>query len=67
MTAAFVLFLPAAVFIFATCVSGEHRVDEDTDEGGEDEEMTEEEWSRRVAELNALQVDSLSWNNIINL
>uniref|UniRef100_A0A3Q4GW93 Follistatin like 1 n=1 Tax=Neolamprologus brichardi TaxID=32507 RepID=A0A3Q4GW93_NEOBR len=35
-------------------------VDEDTDEGGEDEEMTEEEWSRRVAELNALQVDSLS-------
>uniref|UniRef100_A0A3B4FWI6 Follistatin-like 1a n=1 Tax=Pundamilia nyererei TaxID=303518 RepID=A0A3B4FWI6_9CICH len=32
----------------------------DTDEGGEDEEMTEEEWSRRVAELNALQVDSLS-------
>uniref|UniRef100_A0A3Q4GR26 Follistatin like 1 n=1 Tax=Neolamprologus brichardi TaxID=32507 RepID=A0A3Q4GR26_NEOBR len=31
-----------------------------TDEGGEDEEMTEEEWSRRVAELNALQVDSLS-------
>ncbi|XP_005922540.1 follistatin-related protein 1 [Haplochromis burtoni] len=37
-----------------TC-NGEHQVDEDTDEGGEDEEMTEEEWSRRVAELNALQ------------
>ncbi|XP_039856350.1 follistatin-related protein 1-like [Simochromis diagramma] len=37
-----------------TC-NGEHQVDEDTDEGGEDEEMTEEEWSRRVAELNALE------------
>ncbi|XP_039477934.1 follistatin-related protein 1-like [Oreochromis aureus] len=37
-----------------TC-NGEHQVDEDTDEGGEDEEMTEEEWSRRVAELSALQ------------
>ena len=27
--------------------------------GGEDEEMTEEEWSRRVAELNALQVEKV--------
>uniref|UniRef100_A0A3B4FXQ7 Follistatin-like 1a n=1 Tax=Pundamilia nyererei TaxID=303518 RepID=A0A3B4FXQ7_9CICH len=43
-----------------TCNGAKHQVDEDTDEGGEDEEMTEEEWSRRVAELNALQVDSLS-------
>uniref|UniRef100_A0A667XPY4 Follistatin like 1 n=1 Tax=Myripristis murdjan TaxID=586833 RepID=A0A667XPY4_9TELE len=30
----------------------------DVSEGGEEEEMTEEEWSRRVAELNAVQVDS---------
>jgi len=36
-----------------TC-DGEHKeVEENL--GGEDEEMTEEEWSRRVAELNALQ------------
>lgn len=39
------------------CVLGEHQVEEDATEGGEEEEMTEEEWSRRVAELNALQVD----------
>ncbi|XP_054874869.1 follistatin-related protein 1-like [Amphiprion ocellaris] len=37
-----------------TC-SGEHQVEENIQEGGEDEEMTEEEFSRRVAELNALQ------------
>lgn len=36
------------------CVSGEHQVEEDGEEGAEDEEMTEEEWSRRVAELNSL-------------
>lgn len=41
-----------------TCVSGEHQVEEDVQEGAEEEEMTEEEWSRRVAELNALQVDT---------
>ncbi len=40
------------------CISGEHQVEEDDKEGAEEEEMTEEEWSRRVAELNALQVDS---------
>ncbi|XP_035848156.1 follistatin-related protein 1-like isoform X2 [Sander lucioperca] len=39
-----------------TC-SGEHQVEQDVKEGAE-EEMTEEEWSRRVAELNALQADS---------
>ncbi|XP_037638513.1 follistatin-related protein 1-like isoform X1 [Sebastes umbrosus] len=38
-----------------TC-NGEHQIEEDVQEGAE-EEMTEEEWSRRVAELNALQVD----------
>uniref|UniRef100_A0A3B4FWN6 Follistatin-like 1a n=1 Tax=Pundamilia nyererei TaxID=303518 RepID=A0A3B4FWN6_9CICH len=42
-----------------TC-NGASSLKNNTDEGGEDEEMTEEEWSRRVAELNALQVDSLS-------
>ncbi|KAM7385256.1 hypothetical protein PAMP_001345 [Pampus punctatissimus] len=36
----------------------EHQVEEDAKDGGEEEEMTEEEWSRRVAELNALQTDS---------
>ncbi|KAM9345116.1 follistatin-related protein 1-like [Symphorus nematophorus] len=40
-----------------TC-TGEHQVEADINEGDEDEEMTEEEWSRRVAELNALPVDS---------
>ncbi|XP_070833534.1 follistatin-related protein 1-like [Chaetodon trifascialis] len=40
-----------------TC-SGEHQVEADVREGEEEEEMTEEEWSRRVAELNALQTDS---------
>lgn len=29
-------------------------MEEDGEEGAEDEEMTEEEWSRRVAELNSL-------------
>lgn len=38
------------------CISGEHQVEDYTKEGEEAEEMTEEEWSRRVAELNALQV-----------
>lgn len=42
--------------------SGDHQVDEDARGGGEEEEMTEEEWSRRVAELNALQDNSPSWN-----
>ncbi|XP_008298444.1 follistatin-related protein 1-like, partial [Stegastes partitus] len=37
-----------------TC-NGEHQVVEKIQEGGEDEEMTEEEFSRRVAELNAAQ------------
>ncbi|XP_059215049.1 follistatin-related protein 1-like isoform X2 [Centropristis striata] len=40
-----------------TC-NGEHQVEEDDNDGAEEEEMTEEEWSRRVAELNTLQVDS---------
>ncbi|XP_019129681.1 follistatin-related protein 1 [Larimichthys crocea] len=39
-----------------TC-TGEHLIEEDVKEGAEEEEMTEEEWSRRVAELNASQVD----------
>lgn len=38
------------------CLSGEHQGQEFTGEGGEEEEVTEEEWSRRVAELKALQV-----------
>ncbi|XP_020511011.1 follistatin-related protein 1-like [Labrus bergylta] len=38
-----------------TC-TGAHQVEEDENEGVE-EEMTEEEWTRTVAELNALQVD----------
>ncbi|KAL6102194.1 fstl1 [Pungitius sinensis] len=38
-----------------TC-NGEHWVEEDVREGAE-EEVTEEEWSSRVAELNALQED----------
>ncbi|XP_047460055.1 follistatin-related protein 1-like isoform X3 [Mugil cephalus] len=37
-----------------TC-NGEHHIEEGSQEGGEEEEMTEEEWSRRVAELNAIQ------------
>lgn len=37
-------------------LSGEHHVEEEVQDGGEEEEMTEEEWSRRVAELSALQV-----------
>ncbi|XP_069000120.1 follistatin-related protein 1-like [Embiotoca jacksoni] len=41
-----------------TC-NGEHRVEEDVQGGGEEEEMTEDEWSRRVAELNGVQVHSL--------
>ncbi|XP_068183873.1 follistatin-related protein 1-like isoform X2 [Antennarius striatus] len=40
-----------------TC-TGEHQVEVDARMDGTEEEMTEEEWSRRVAELNALQVDS---------
>lgn len=44
------------------CVSGEHQVEEDGEEGAEDEEMTEEEWSRRVAELN-----SLNWLWTVNI
>uniref|UniRef100_A0A8C2WZR8 Kazal-like domain-containing protein n=1 Tax=Cyclopterus lumpus TaxID=8103 RepID=A0A8C2WZR8_CYCLU len=39
-----------------TC-NGERQVEEDVKEGAE-EEVTEEEWSRRVADLNALQEDS---------
>lgn len=39
------------------CIPGEHQAQEHVKEGEEEEEMTEEEWSRRVAELNALQVD----------
>ena len=39
-------------------MSGEHQVKEDVEEGAEEEEMTEEEWSRRVAELNAVQEES---------
>ncbi|KAA8583488.1 hypothetical protein FQN60_014696, partial [Etheostoma spectabile] len=31
----------------------EHQVEQDVKEGAEEEELTEEEWSRRVAELNA--------------
>lgn len=38
------------------CIPGEHQ--EHVKEGEEEEEMTEEEWSRRVAELNTLQVDN---------
>ncbi|TNN62801.1 Follistatin-related protein 1 [Liparis tanakae] len=38
-----------------TC-NGERRVEEEV-KGGAEEEVTEEEWSRRVAELNALQED----------
>lgn len=37
-------------------ISGGHQVEDYATEGEEAEEMTEEEWSRRVAELNALQV-----------
>ncbi|XP_040034380.2 follistatin-related protein 1 [Gasterosteus aculeatus] len=44
-----------------TC-NGEHRVEEDVREGAE-EEMTEEEWSSRVAELNTLQDDSAKSNS----
>ncbi|KAM6915812.1 follistatin-related protein 1-like [Xenentodon cancila] len=40
----------------ALSCTGEHQVKEDIQE--EEEEMTEEEWSRRVAELNSLQADS---------
>ncbi|CAM9235550.1 unnamed protein product [Lampetra planeri] len=40
-----------------TC-NGERQAEEDEADTGEEEEMTEEEWSRRVAELNALQVNS---------
>ncbi|XP_026210107.1 follistatin-related protein 1-like [Anabas testudineus] len=36
-----------------TC-NGEDQVEEDVNKEAEEEEMTEEEWSRRVAELNAL-------------
>lgn len=39
------------------CISGELQVQEYAKDGEEVEEMTEEEWTRRVAELNALQVD----------
>ncbi|KAF3707961.1 Follistatin-related protein 1 Follistatin-like protein 1 Precursor [Channa argus] len=38
-----------------TC-NGEFQMEEEAKEGAEEEEMTEEEWSRRVAELNKLQV-----------
>ncbi|XP_067368726.1 follistatin-related protein 1-like isoform X2 [Channa argus] len=37
-----------------TC-NGEFQMEEEAKEGAEEEEMTEEEWSRRVAELNKLQ------------
>ncbi|KAM9726730.1 follistatin-related protein 1-like [Menidia menidia] len=37
-----------------TC-NGERQIREDGPERGEQEEMTEEEWNRRVAELNTLQ------------
>ncbi|KAM9847416.1 follistatin-related protein 1-like [Aulostomus maculatus] len=40
-----------------TC-NGERQVEEDVMDGGEEEEVTEEEWSRRVAELNAAQVST---------
>eukprot|EP00066_Takifugu_rubripes_P012099 XP_011601365.1 PREDICTED: follistatin-related protein 1-like [Takifugu rubripes] len=39
----------------ALACSGEHHSQELAGEGGEEKEMTEEEWSRRVAELKALQ------------
>ncbi|KAM4607398.1 follistatin-related protein 1-like [Polymixia lowei] len=39
-----------------TC-DGEQQVEMDERDGGEEEVMSEEEWTRRVAELNALQVD----------
>lgn len=42
--------------IFFICLPGEHHSRELAGEGGEEEEMTEEEWSRRVSELKALQV-----------
>lgn len=41
---------------FFFCLLGEHHSQELAGEGGEEKEMTEEEWSRRVAELKALQV-----------
>lgn len=44
------------------CVAGEHQLEEHIqEEDGEGEEMTEEEWSKRVAELNALQEDNRPW------
>lgn len=38
------------------CLSGEHHNQEIGEEGVEEEELTEEEWSRRVAELKAFRV-----------
>lgn len=38
--------------------SGDHQVETEADEGAEGEEMTEEEWSRSVAELNALHMST---------
>ncbi|CAG00331.1 unnamed protein product, partial [Tetraodon nigroviridis] len=45
----------------ALACNGEHHTQEMGGEGGEEEEMTEEEWSRRVAELKALQVQCLDF------
>lgn len=41
---------------FLFLLSGEHPSQEIGGKGGEEEEMTEEEWSKKVAELKALQV-----------
>lgn len=43
-------------FLWIFCLSGEHPSQEIGGEGGEEEEMTEEEWSKKVDELKALQV-----------
>lgn len=51
-----VSFSSGHFFLLIFCLSGEHHSQEIDGEGGEEEEMTEEEWSRRVVELKALQV-----------
>lgn len=48
--------LPKIDFSVRVRVAGEHQAEEHAQEGEEEEELTEEEWSRRVAELNALEV-----------
>lgn len=56
---------PSSLCNMVTCISGKHQMQEYVQEGEDEEELTEEEWNRRVEELKALQVNSLTFKNYL--